>query len=121
MTRPTIPTGLGPRGRRLWRELDAAYDFDAGEHQVAIELCRTVSLADRIETQLASEPLTVVGSQGQPVPNPLIAALAKTRDLVARLTARLSLPDQDLADNAASQLGRLGARRRWHHPRTRAS
>jgi hypothetical protein len=120
VTRTTIPTGLSPRARRLWRALEI-YDFDPGEQQVRIQLVRMVTLADRISDELASAELTVLGSRSQPVESPLAAMGIKTADSIARLSGRLNLPDRDLAAVAASQLGKLGARRRWHHPSKRAS
>ena len=121
MTRSTIPTGLSLRGRRLWRELHAEFELDAGEDQVAIELVRLLSLSDRIDVALAVGALLVKGSREQDVANPLIAARIKNAEAIGRLTARLSLPDRDKAVAAASQLGRLGARRRWHHPKARSA
>ncbi len=120
VTRSTIPSGLGPRGRRKWRELNA-YEFDAGEAEVRVEFCRLLDLADRIDAALAVGALLVKGSRDQDVENPLLAAKIRTAEAIGRLGGRLSLPDQDKADNAASQLGRLGARRRWHHPKSRSA
>ena len=107
------PPGLGTRGRRLFRALAADFDFDAGESIVLVEACRTADLVDRLASELTAAALVVEGSRGQSVLNPLAAELRQQRDLLARLLGRLSLPDADAGNVAASVLGRRGADARW--------
>ena len=85
MTTPRVPPGLGPRGRRLYRDLRAGFDFDAGESVVLNEACRTADLVDRLASRLAAEELIVDGSRGQSVLNPIAAELRLQRDLLGRL------------------------------------
>lgn len=109
------PSGLGPRGRRLWRQVLAGYELSDAEAAVLLEACRTADLVDRLHEQLGAEPLTVEGSRGQPAVHPIAAELRQQRDLLGRLLGRLALPDDDTDDTAAaSKFGRRGAAARWH-------
>jgi hypothetical protein len=93
------PAGLGTRGRRLFRALSAAFDFDAGESVILAEACRTADLVDRLAGELTAAPLVVEGSRGQQIVNPVAAELRQQRDLLSRL------------------LGRRGNDARWHRPK----
>ena len=43
---PRAPKGLGPRGRRLWRQVHAEASLDAGQVVILEEACR---MADRLD------------------------------------------------------------------------
>ena len=117
MSTARVPSGLSLRGRRLWRALTSAYEFDAGESVVLSEACRTADLVDRLASRLAAEELIVDGSRGQSVLNPIAAELRLQRDLLGRLLGRLALPDADSGMSAAAVLGRRGNDARWHQPK----
>jgi hypothetical protein len=108
------PTGLGSRGRRLWRDVMAEFDLSLTEGEILGEAARTADLIERLAKQLAAEQLVVDGSRGQAVVNPLAAELRQQRELLGRLISRLALPDADEIDNAAAAFGRRGAAARWH-------
>ena len=111
------PPGLGTRGRRLFRALSAAFDFDAGEFVILAEACRTADLVDRLAAELTSAPLVVEGSRGQQAVHPVAAELRQQRDLLSRLLGRLALPGADAGTTAAVVLGRRGNDARWHRPK----
>jgi hypothetical protein len=114
VTRIRPPVVLGSRGRRLWRQIVADFDLSDAERAVLVEACRTADLVDRLASRLGDEDLTVEGSRGQVVINPLVAELRQQRELLGRLLARLALPDDADAEDAAVRLGRRGAHARWY-------
>ena len=89
------PSGLGPAGRRLWREVTTAYTLRPDELAVLTEAARTADLVARLATSLEGAELTVPGSMGQPVANPLIAELRLQRRSFDALLRSLALPDQE--------------------------
>lgn len=111
------PAGLDGRGRRLWSAVIAGFELSDAERVILLEACRTADLVDRLTAELAGGSLTVVGSRGQTVLNPIAAELRQQRDLLGRLLGRLALPTDDEAEDAAARLGRRGAEARWHATR----
>ena len=115
------PVGLGTRGRRLWRRVLLAYELGDGELEVLAEAARTADRLDALRAVLATEPPMIEGSRGQMILHPLIPEERQQRDLLARLLARLALPDEADPETAAAMLGRRGAQSRWYakgaHPR----
>lgn len=114
-TIPRAPTGLKTRGRQLWREVQAVYDFaDCPEREILLEeACRTADVIRRLQDTVDSAAdLRVRGSQGQPVQMPELTELRQYRALLTTLLKSLSLPDDD-EGFTRSQLGRAGANARW--------
>lgn len=64
----------------------------------------------RIEEELKDAPLTVRGSQGQIVTHPLIQEVRQHRATVTHLSAKLKLPDEQVAPGNHH---RDAARARW--------
>ena len=94
------PKGLGPRGRALWRELHATFDFTEDPHRSALveDAARTADIIDRLQAVVDSAAdLRVRGSQGQPVGMP---ELRQYRALLAQLLRSLALPDTDELQDA---------------------
>ena len=90
---PPAPAGVRGAGLDLWNRLHAALDFTMTEQQIAVELCRTVSLCELLAAELeAAGPLTA-GQRGIRV-NPIAAELRQQRLVAARLTASLNIPTQ---------------------------
>jgi len=113
------PTGLGPRGKRLWKNVTKDLELGIDEIELLIECCRTLDNCEALEGELRTEPLTATGSRGQPVAHPLRAELRSERLLAARLLAQLGLPDDEGEGGSkwdgltASQRGRMAVRARW--------
>lgn len=112
---PRAPTGLLARGRQLWRELHAVYDFTEAPEKQAIleEACRTADVVKRLQAVVdAADDLRVRGSQNQPVAMPELLELRQYRALMVQLLKALGCPD-DEDTLTRSELGKLGATGRW--------
>jgi hypothetical protein len=112
---PRAPTGLSARGKHLWREIHAAYDFADAPEKLAIleEACRTADVVKRLQTIVdAADEFRVRGSQGQPVAMPELLELRQYRALMVQLLKALQCPD-DEDTLTRSELGRRGAAARW--------
>jgi hypothetical protein len=115
MTRlPPAPSGIGPRGRRLWRSIVGAYALADHELVLLAEACRVVDRLEEIRAVVERDGSMVVGSKNQMVMHPGILEERQQRDLLARLIARLSLPADDEAEAAGRALGHRGAAARWY-------
>lgn len=121
--KPSAPTGLGSRGRKFWRDVQAGWELERDESELLVEICRQLDLVELLETTLAAEGVTTEGSRGQTRLHPVVGALNAGRQLLARQLAQLGLPD--LADtpmaSPASTQARHAAQARWrgHTPRGR--
>jgi hypothetical protein len=109
------PDGLDAAGARLWRDVMGAYECDPGEREVLLAACRTVDELVALEAALAGADAVVLGSQGQPRPNPLYEELRRHRAAFAQLIAALRLPTE--AARSASELGSHAAMSRWRNQR----
>ena len=108
----TLKTG----GRRLWAAVTDEYELRPDELRTLENACRATDRADRVAAELAKGPLTVPGSAGQPVGNPLLAEAARLDALIASLLARLKLTsaeDAAKAHESASAKARRAAVARW--------
>jgi hypothetical protein len=116
---PRAPSGLGTRGRKLWRAVHADFEPDLAEHELLVECCRALDKCEALAAALADAPLTPKGSRGQVVAHPLLAELRSERLLLSRLLAQLAIPgleddDPDEWDGlTASERARKAARARW--------
>lgn len=110
---PRAPNGLKRRGKAMWHELHALFDFSADPHRAAIieDACRTADMIDRLQAAVeGADDLRVKGSYGQPVAMPELAELRQYRALLASLLKALALPDtEELAEAKAQHL--TGVRR----------
>jgi len=86
------PRDLKASGKALWRTIIQTYVLDPAEVVLLHQLCRAVDVLDRIAADLSEMGVTTMGSQGQPVANPLLAAQAEQVKLVDRLQQALALP-----------------------------
>lgn len=100
--RPRTPSGLGRRGKALWRSVVDAYDLRADELATLEEAARTLDTCARLDAELAVLPLVVNGSTGQARPNPLLGELRGHRQVLAQLLRLLALGDvpEDVEDGA---------------------
>jgi phage terminase small subunit len=88
---PRPPTGLGARGKALWRQIHQSYELDAVESELLHELCRVLDRCDAIQAELKGQPLMTSGSVGQPRVNPLLGALREEEKMVDRLSSSLGV------------------------------
>nr|WP_128618960.1 hypothetical protein [Mycobacterium lepraemurium] len=63
---------------------------DPRKRRILFDAAKTTDLIDRLEKETANQSLTVNGSYGQPVLNPLVAAAPYGSGLMAQLMARLN-------------------------------
>lgn len=92
--KPRKPAGLGVDGARLWAEVVSEMADDdvvptAQERRYLEDACRTGDAIAEMEAALAGQPRVVKGSQGQPVPHPLIAELRQHRLALAAVLSRV--------------------------------
>ena len=98
-TKPRMPHGLGPEGKKLWTGVIGEFDLAYEPHKIRIltDACKTADLIKRLDDAAAKAPLTVRGSMGQEVINPLIAQSQTARGQLAQLLTRLNFaaPEDD--------------------------
>ncbi len=96
---------LGAAGRALVLDLVAelaedGLELDVKERTLLLEAARHLDMAARIESALAESTLVVIGSTGQPRPNPLLDSLDKMRRTVAQLLTRVAVNRESQAQTA---------------------
>jgi hypothetical protein len=119
MTRRSLPApkDLGVPGVALWRRLTKEFDFNSAEIELAHQLCVTVDEETMMRDELADMGVTVAGSKGQPVLNPVFAQLAVHRKLIDQMIVALSLPiDGESVGRRRSAQAKLNADSRWRNP-----
>lgn len=95
-SKPRSPAGLGPAGRKFWRDVVGVYDLDPHELHVLAEASRTLDEMERVRAELDAAPsLLAKGSMGQAVEHPLLGTLRNHRASLDKLIARLNLPDSE--------------------------
>lgn len=113
-TVPKSPSGLGTRGRRLWRQLHESADFaDAPETVLVIEeACYLADEVDRLRriVRAAGSDTRVVGYNGQPASMPEVDDLRKAQSILLAMLRAIRTDDDQMT---ASDFGRRGARGRW--------
>jgi hypothetical protein len=112
------PSGLGRRGRELWKDIVSGYELRADELELLEHACREVDLLERMQSELESAPMTIQGAYGQVVANPLVSEIRQHRTVLAGILVKLKLTDS--AEAAAhsrsariSEAARKAARARW--------
>jgi len=119
---PRSPAGLGPRGKRLWKAILADFELGTTETEVLSLACRAFDRISVLEEALTGAPSLVLGSQGQPRPNPLAGELRAEVLLASKLVSQLGIPtdldpEEDLHGSwqglSPSQRARKAAARRW--------
>jgi hypothetical protein len=108
MKTATPPTGLGPRGRTLWRSVTSDYTLTHTELELLRVLCSATDQLGRIELRLKAEHVTSTGSQGQLRAHPLLAEFRLHSDMVRQLSKQLNLPDLDKAPRKPKMGARVG-------------
>ena len=114
--RPSAPSGLERRGKRLWAEILAEHDLSPAELEVLAEACKVADVCDDLAAVLERDGLTVAGSKGQTRAHPGLTELRGQRAQLAQLLAQLHLPGE-LLETAASVRGRKAVTSRWDRRR----
>lgn len=109
------PKGLSAAGRRLWRDITREYELRVDELRILGDACREADIIDTLEEGLVGAPLTVNGSMGQPVANPLLAEVRQHRNVLKGLLGSLKLTDAAAGGTEAprSVSAREAAMQRW--------
>lgn len=81
-----------PAGAALWTSVTSGYQLDPAETSMLHQACRCADELHRLDVELRGAPLTVKGSMGQPVPNPLLAEVRAHRKVLESLLRSLALP-----------------------------
>lgn len=101
-----MPSGLirDGRGQHLWRDLTGKWEFTEAEYRLLEQACYT---SDRItrERRAIGDELTVRGSQGQIVAHPLLTQLRADEEHLAKLLARIDMPEEDEGEQTAGSEG----------------
>lgn len=115
MTTKRVPDGLGQAGSAFFRAVHKAYQPDARDHPVLLEVCRTLDEIEALAEVIAAEGVVSVGSKGQPVEHPAMAGLRAHRVVLDRLLVRLALPDEEgnVPASVASIRAKRAAQSRW--------
>ncbi|RSX53951.1 hypothetical protein D2E25_0257 [Bifidobacterium goeldii] len=116
-----MPSGLirDGKGQRLWRDLTSKWEFTQAEYKLLETACYT---ADRIvrERRAIGDQLIVKGSQGQIVAHPLLAQLRADEEHLAKLLARIDMPEPEENESSGTNDGQRSSQMRavvnsrWH-------
>lgn len=118
--KPGAPRGLGPAGRKVWRDHVTKYAFSPAELELLGEAAREKDLLVRLQAAVDSlieygsdetANLTTTGSMGQLVAHPLLGELRQHRSTYRQLLVALNLPEEEGESRSAA--GRALASARW--------
>jgi len=94
---PRPPKGLGTAGRELWKAildgLEDGWRLDARELRLLYSAARCTQEIAELEAAIARDGYTIVGSRGQTVTHPALAAVRALRLTEQRLLRGLELVD----------------------------
>ena len=111
----TAPTGLGPRGRSLWKSITEGlpehWELDEREVEILTLAARQADDLEALEKAIRDEGTMATGSKGQPVLHPAVGEAGQAHLTISRLLGALSLPDEERA--ARTQAGLRGQRAAW--------
>jgi hypothetical protein len=106
---PEPPNELADSGRKLWVDILEQYELDSHELLILKEACRVADRLDLLAEAAAGEPLTRISNKtGDPVANPLLVEARQQSITLARLTAALRLPTEDLGNRPQRRSGVRG-------------
>ncbi|MEX2274905.1 MAG: hypothetical protein WEA10_05000 [Actinomycetota bacterium] len=113
MTQATAPGGLGTAGRALWDQMTEDITYRPDEYAVLAQACKLLDTIATLQAAVDGAPLTVTGSTGQQVINPLLIELRLTRAELTRQLARIDVPTEE-DEETRSTKARRSANARWH-------
>lgn len=108
-----MPSGLirDGRGQSLWRDLTAKWEFTEAEYRLLENACYTADRITRIRRAIGND-LTVKGSQGQVIAHPLLVQLRADEDHLAKLLARIDMPEPVETTQTGNSEGQRSAQMR---------
>ena len=86
--KPRMPRGFGVEGQKLWQGVVTEFELttaDPDKLRILFDACKTADLVKRLDDAAGKAPLTVKGSMGQEVINPLIAQAQSSRMQLAQV------------------------------------
>lgn len=111
-----MPSGINQRAKDFWNELNSTYEI-TGESLVALEsVVKTMTLIDRLESQINYDDLVYETFQGAKGMNPLVVEVRLQRTMLNALIKSLGLPSasSQLTAEERSALARSMANQRWN-------
>ncbi len=110
MSVPAAPKGSKAAGKRLWKALVVAYDFE--EHEMALlrQAVRLVDTLEELDDLVASEGPVITTPSGQQKTHPALVEARQSRIALARVLAVLRLPAGEEDDQLRRPQRRSGAR-----------
>jgi hypothetical protein len=94
MDKPRAPIGLRKRGKAVWHSVIEVGEPNPAELAILHELCSVVDEIGDLKAALRKSTPVVLGSTGQPRPNPLYGELRRQRELADRLARTLAVPSE---------------------------
>lgn len=91
------PQNLDHEASLMWDHVMSTYQLNRAECRLLVDLCREISMVNRLEKEWADASTLVRGSQGQPVGNPIIQDLARHRQVLAGLVKQLAFEKRKTA------------------------
>lgn len=115
MATRTVPTKLGPKARKFWRETVGNYELSAHEALLLEAACREIDIVERLQKELDGANLVVPGSMGQDTAHPLLMEVRMHRASFAAIVKQLALPDveDDAPASPRSRQAQKAAEARW--------
>lgn len=116
MTTLRAPSGLGTKGRKLWRDMSALASFNPAELVMLEEACRIADRLDRMDALLRGEVdswlLLRVNEDGDQVTVVVSNVLSEARQqatVMKQLIAALRVPDEASGKRPQQRGGARGA------------
>lgn len=111
-----MPDGINQRAKDFWNELNETYEI-TGESLVALEsVVKTMTLIDRLESQIDYYDLVYETLQGARGMNPLVVEVRLQRTMLNTLIKSLGLPSASsmMSAEERSAYGRNLVAARWN-------
>ncbi|AEJ92090.1 hypothetical protein OPTIMUS_6 [Mycobacterium phage Optimus] len=86
-----LSEGLGPRGSEVFEALTDGRPISAAQRALALNAARLADTLDRIESELAHAPLTVINSQGTETIHPLISEARMLTGALSQILAKMGV------------------------------
>lgn len=110
-------------GARLREAVLDRYELDPAEVVLLDAAAALADVCERLDEAVAEAPLTVEGSRGQPVAQPLLLQQRKHHERLQRLLEGLKLPAKGELQGASarSRAAQAAAQERWRRTKGRGA